>query len=42
MCIRDRLYTRRPRVGPMVVAPTILDVVAFVGYAALHGRVSWL
>ena len=36
------LYTRRPRVGPMVVAHTILDVVAFVGYAALHGRVSWL
>lgn len=36
------LFTRWRRVGPMVVAHLLLDVVAFVGYAALHGRVSWL
>jgi membrane protease YdiL (CAAX protease family) len=36
------LYTRRPRVGPLIVAHTLLDVVAFVGYAALRGHVSWL
>lgn len=31
-----------PRVGPFIVAHTLLDVVAFVGYAALRGHVSWL
>ncbi|MCA0436828.1 MAG: CPBP family intramembrane metalloprotease [Actinobacteria bacterium] len=36
------LSTRRPRVGALVVAHTLLDVVAFVGYAALRGHVSWL
>lgn len=36
------LYTRTSRVGPLIVAHTLLDVVAFVGYAALRGHVSWL
>lgn len=36
------LYTRWGRVTPLVVAHTVLDVVAFVGYAVLAGRVSWL
>jgi membrane protease YdiL (CAAX protease family) len=36
------LYRRWGRVTPMIVAHTIMDAVAFVGYAALHGRVSWL
>jgi membrane protease YdiL (CAAX protease family) len=36
------LYTRWGRVTPLVVAHTILDVVAFVGYALLAGHVSWL
>jgi hypothetical protein len=27
---------------PFVVAHTLLDVGAFVGYAALAGRVDWL
>jgi membrane protease YdiL (CAAX protease family) len=36
------LYTRWGRVTPLVVAHTVLDVVAFVGYAALAGKVSWL
>ena len=36
------LYTRTRRVLPLVVAHTILDVVSFVGYELLAGRVSWL
>lgn len=36
------LYTRTKRVMPLVVAHTILDVVAFVGYALLRPHVSWL
>lgn len=35
-------YRRWGRVGPLVVAHTILDIVAFVGYSALVGHVSWL
>ncbi|WP_404384803.1 CPBP family intramembrane metalloprotease [Knoellia locipacati] len=36
------LYTRTKRVGPLVVAHTVLDVVAFVGYALLKDRIGWL
>lgn len=36
------IYTRTKRVGPLVVAHTILDVVAFVGYALLKDHLSWL
>lgn len=36
------VYTRTRRVGPLIVAHTLLDVVAFVGYAALRGHVGWL
>ncbi len=36
------LYRRWGRVAPLVVAHTLIDTVAFVGYAALRGRVSWL
>ncbi|MEO7421691.1 MAG: CPBP family intramembrane glutamic endopeptidase [Ornithinibacter sp.] len=36
------LYTRTKRVMPLVVAHTILDVVAFVGYALVKPHVSWL
>lgn len=36
------VYLRVRRVAPLVVAHTILDVVAFVGYALLVGHVSWL
>ncbi len=36
------VYRRVRRVGPLVVTHTILDVVAFVGYALLKGHVSWL
>ncbi len=36
------LYRRWGRVTPFVVAHTLLDVGAFVGYALLAGHVSWL
>jgi membrane protease YdiL (CAAX protease family) len=36
------VYTRTRRVGPLVVAHTLLDVVAFVGYTLLRDRLSWL
>jgi len=36
------LYHRWGRVTPLVVAHTVLDLVAFVGYALLAGHVSWL
>jgi membrane protease YdiL (CAAX protease family) len=35
-------FLRVRRVLPLVVAHTLLDVVAFVGYTVLHDRVSWL
>ncbi|MBT2232094.1 CPBP family intramembrane glutamic endopeptidase [Nonomuraea sp. NEAU-A123] len=37
-----RLYQRWGRAMPLVIAHTLIDAVAFAGYAALHGRVSWL
>lgn len=36
------IYTKTKRVGPLVVAHTVLDVVAFVGYALLKDHLSWL
>jgi membrane protease YdiL (CAAX protease family) len=36
------LYTKTRRVMPLVVAHTILDVVAFVGYSLVEPHVSWL
>jgi membrane protease YdiL (CAAX protease family) len=35
-------YRRWGRVTPLIIAHTLIDAVAFVGYAALHGKVSWL
>jgi membrane protease YdiL (CAAX protease family) len=35
-------YRRWGRLGPLVAAHAILDVVAFVGYALLRGKVTWL
>ncbi|MCU1677207.1 MAG: Abortive infection protein [Frankiales bacterium] len=37
-----RLYQRWGRVAPLVVAHALIDSVAFVGYLALAGRVSWI
>ena len=36
------VYTRTRRVGPLVVAHTLLDVVAFVGYALLKDHLRFL
>lgn len=36
------VYARTRRVMPLVVAHTLLDVVAFVGYTVLRGHVGWL
>ena len=36
------VYQKWGRTMPLVVAHTAIDVVAFVGYAALVGKVSWL
>jgi membrane protease YdiL (CAAX protease family) len=36
------LYRRWGRVTPLIIAHTLIDAVTFVGYAVLHGRVSWL
>ena len=35
------LYRRWGRVTPFIVAHALIDAVAFVGYATLHGHVSW-
>ncbi len=36
------LFLRWRRAAPMVIAHTLIDAVAFVGYALLAGHVSWL
>ncbi len=36
------VWRRTRRVGPLVVAHTAIDVVAFVGYTLLKARVGWL
>jgi membrane protease YdiL (CAAX protease family) len=40
--IFGRLYQRWGRAAPLFVAHTLMDLVAFVGYAELAGHVSWL
>jgi membrane protease YdiL (CAAX protease family) len=35
-------FSRTRRVVPLVIAHCLIDVVSFVGYAALHDKVSWL
>ncbi|WP_263250365.1 CPBP family intramembrane glutamic endopeptidase [Saccharopolyspora rosea] len=37
-----RVWQRTNRLWPLVVGHALIDVVAFVGYAALRGRVAWL
>jgi membrane protease YdiL (CAAX protease family) len=36
------LFLRWKRATPMIIAHTLIDAVAFVGYAVLVGHVSWL
>jgi membrane protease YdiL (CAAX protease family) len=40
--IFGRLYQRQNRLGRLVVAHTLVDAGAFIGYVLLKGRVSWL
>ena len=35
-------YQRTRRLTPLVIAHTLIDTVAFVGYALLAGHVGWL
>lgn len=37
-----RIWQRTTRLWPLVIAHTLLDVVAFVGYSVLRGHVAWL
>ena len=36
------LYTRWGRLTPFVIAHTVLDLGAFVGYVYLAGQLNWL
>ncbi len=36
------VWRRTRRVGPLVVAHTVIDIVAFVGYTLLRERLAWL
>jgi len=36
------LFRRTRRLWPLVIAHSLLDIVVFVGYSALRGKVSWL
>ncbi|WP_223732220.1 CPBP family intramembrane glutamic endopeptidase [Streptomyces purpurogeneiscleroticus] len=36
------IYRRCGRIGPLVAAHAIIDIIAFAGYALLAGRVGWL
>jgi hypothetical protein len=40
--IFGRLYQRYGRVMPLLIAHTLMDSVAFIGYAELAHRVSWI
>ncbi|MBA0124132.1 CPBP family intramembrane metalloprotease [Haloechinothrix sp. YIM 98757] len=40
--IFGRIWQRTNRLWPLVIAHTLLDVVAFVGYAMLRDHLSWL
>jgi membrane protease YdiL (CAAX protease family) len=40
--IFGRIYQRWGRLLPLLVAHTLIDAVAFVGYAVLAGHVSWI
>lgn len=40
--IYGRVWQRTERLWPLIVAHLLLDVIAFVGYAALREHISWL
>jgi membrane protease YdiL (CAAX protease family) len=37
-----RIWQRTYRLYPLITAHALIDTVAFVGYAVLHGHVSWI
>jgi len=41
-CVFGRVWQRTNRLWALIGAHTLIDVVAFVGYAALAGKVGWL
>ncbi|MGH9071672.1 MAG: CPBP family intramembrane glutamic endopeptidase, partial [Acidimicrobiales bacterium] len=40
--IFGRIYQRYGRTAPLVIAHTLIDAVAFVGYVTLKGKVSFI
>lgn len=40
--IFGRYWQRTGRLWPLVIAHAVIDVVAYIGYGVLRGRVSWL
>ncbi|WP_425474397.1 CPBP family intramembrane glutamic endopeptidase [Saccharopolyspora hirsuta] len=40
--VYGRIWQRSNRLWPLIVGHALIDVVAFVGYAALRGHVGWL
>jgi membrane protease YdiL (CAAX protease family) len=40
--IFGRIFQRYGRAMPLLIAHTLMDAVAFIGYAELAGRVSWI
>ncbi|MBQ0922328.1 CPBP family intramembrane metalloprotease [Saccharopolyspora endophytica] len=40
--VYGRIWQRTNRLVPLIVGHALIDVVAFVGYAALRGHVGWL
>ncbi|MBB5154188.1 CPBP family intramembrane glutamic endopeptidase [Saccharopolyspora phatthalungensis] len=40
--VYGRAWQRTNRLWPLIIGHALIDVVAFVGYAALRGRVGWL
>ncbi|WP_187776162.1 CPBP family intramembrane glutamic endopeptidase [Antrihabitans cavernicola] len=40
--IFGRVWQRTNRLWPLFIAHALIDVVAYIGYSALHGHVSWL
>ncbi|MBF6350044.1 MULTISPECIES: CPBP family intramembrane glutamic endopeptidase [Nocardia] len=40
--IFGRYWQRSGRLWPLVIAHAVIDVVAYIGYGVLRGRVSWL
>ncbi|MGH3884236.1 MAG: CPBP family intramembrane glutamic endopeptidase [Pseudonocardiaceae bacterium] len=37
-----RVWQRTNRLSALIIAHALIDVVAFIGYALLHGRLTWL